>query len=842
MKYPSVACLRASIVIALCGMVWLRPGLPLSAQSGVTITSPANGAVLAAGPDYATDALSDPWDFSNRQDVTLDPAQIDGFSNFTISGGLAGGTLSTTRGGNSNGSNFYVLQRAYWGILNPGRTGRSAPIAPVYSKLSFKMSSTRGDQYPRVYWFHNDLGDPGGDAVGWKYVDQTAAAPAGNNIFVSDMTQANNGVPWTSGVVKGFGFYPNSTAVGYPVQFDWVRLTTGDGHPASKILPVTWSGGSGTATVVVRDAGGSALTVASGLSGTSFNWNYGILPPGIYTITVVRGGVSSAANSFRINTPPTLRVDDPDETGGDDFATTVLGNPWDMTDSGDFKYDGGATIVDHLIFRSATAGLFNGTSDGVTVGFAGSVPTGDPQLYVLSNGIASNTTAVIDTRRFHRLTFSLQVDRAFDLRLGSVARIFWGAATGGGAPYTDVSITKDIITWPGMNTYSVDLAPLTAAPDGGLEPGFPTGWTARNVRHLRLDPFEFAEQINFHYGAVKLAADDETKNGSFTIRFVGSEPDGDAVNVALYYDTDRDPSSGLALITSAVPLAAGQYVWNTTQVPQGLYYIYAVASDGRNATGRYSSGPVRVSSATGPSNPLMSVDAPAAGAVVTSAFEVAGWALDTAATAGTGIDAVQFYVFPNGGAGAGVFVGSATYGLTRNDVAAIYGSRFTFSGFHFTISGLGPGNYVLGVYGRSTVTNTFSAVRTVPITVNANALMSIDVPAPESTLTNRNFSIAGWAIDRAASSGIGVDAIHVYAYHNPGSGEAPVFLGVATRGIARSDVASLYGSRFTNSGYVLPVSWNGPGLGTGLYNIVVFAHSTATGTFNNLAVVQVRVQ
>jgi hypothetical protein len=238
----------------------------------------------------------------------------------------------------------------------------------------------------------------------------------------------------------------------------------------------------------------------------------------------------------------------------------------------------------------------------------------------------------------------------------------------------------------------------------------------------------------------------------------------------------------------------------------------------------------------------MSVDAPAAGAVVTSAFEVGGWALDTAATAGTGIDAVQFYVFPNGGAGAGVFVGSATYGTTRNDVAAIYGSRFTFSGFHFTITGLGPGNYVLGVYGRSTVTNTFSAVRTVPITVNANALMSIDVPAPEATITNRSFSIAGWAIDRAASTGVGVDAIHVYAYHNPGSGEAPVFLGVATRGAARSDVASLYGSRFTNSGYVLPVSWNSGGLGAGLYNIVVFAHSTATGTFNNLAVVQVRVQ
>lgn len=175
-------------------------------------------------------------------------------------------------------------------------------------------------------------------------------------------------------------------------------------------------------------------------------------------------------------------------------------------------------------------------------------------------------------------------------------------------------------------------------------------------------------------------------------------------------------------------------------------------------------------------------------------------------------------------------------------MGGIYGSQFTDSGFHFTITGLGPGNYVLGVYGRSTVTNTFNAVRMVPITVNANALMSIDVPAPEATVTSRNFAVAGWAIDRQAASGVGVDALHVYTYHNPGSGEPPVFLGVASQGIARSDVAGLYGARFTNSGYVLQVDWNALGLGAGLYNIVVVAHSTATGTFNNLAVVQVRIQ
>src|SRR4029453_8542198 len=87
---------------------------------------------------------------------------------------------------------------------------------------------------------------------------------------------------------------------------------------------------------------------------------------------------------------------------------------------------------------------------------------------------------------------------------------------------------------------------------------------------------------------------DQTTAGAFTIRFSGADPEGDATTVALYYDSDRNPG-GTTLITSSVPLSAGQYVWRPSlSVPVGLYYIYAVANDGRNSIGRYSTGPVRV--------------------------------------------------------------------------------------------------------------------------------------------------------------------------------------------------------------------------------------------------------
>jgi hypothetical protein len=119
--------------------------------------------------------------------------------------------------------------------------------------------------------------------------------------------------------------------------------------------------------------------------------------------------------------------------------------------------------------------------------------------------------------------------------------------------------------------------------------------------------------------------------------------------------------------------------------------------------------------------------------------------------------------------------------------------------------------------------------------------MSIDIPGPEATFSDGVFDIAGWSIDRAEPTGTGVDTLHVYAYPNPGSGQPPIFLGVATTGFARSDVAALYGARFTNSGYNLTVDRAAVGMTPGVYSIVVHSHST-NGSFNNLAVVRVTVQ
>lgn len=241
--------------------------------------------------------------------------------------------------------------------------------------------------------------------------------------------------------------------------------------------------------------------------------------------------------------------------------------------------------------------------------------------------------------------------------------------------------------------------------------------------------------------------------------------------------------------------------------------------------------------ASGSSHPVLAVDTPTAGATVGRPFTIAGWAADLGASAGSGIDALHVLAYLDGG--APVFAGTAALGGARPDVAAILGSQFASSGFSVAVADLAPGNYLLVVYPHSAVSGTFGDPATVRVTVTAPAprpLMSIDTPGQGTTLSG-GFALGGWAVDAAAGDGPGVDAIHVWAYPNPGSGANPIFVGVAAYGGARPDVGAILGQNFTASGFN-PIVQELP---AGVYDLVVYAHSTLTGTFNNAAAVRVTV-
>lgn len=233
-------------------------------------------------------------------------------------------------------------------------------------------------------------------------------------------------------------------------------------------------------------------------------------------------------------------------------------------------------------------------------------------------------------------------------------------------------------------------------------------------------------------------------------------------------------------------------------------------------------------------DPHMSLDEPHNTATVLQPFAVTGWVLDRGAPTGTGIDTIHVWAHPVAGGNA-VFLGVASYGHLRPDVGAIFGSRFSATGFGLIVRGVAPGNYRIVAYARSTVTGTFNIARQASVTMAGQPHMAIDVPAPNATIAPGGLTVAGWALDLGASSGTGVDTLHVWAY--PLGGGSPIFVGVPAYGASRPDVGAAFGARYTNSGYHLTAT----GLTAGTYDVVVHMHSTLANAFTYARAVRITV-
>ena len=77
---------------------------------------------------------------------------------------------------------------------------------------------------------------------------------------------------------------------------------------------------------------------------------------------------------------------------------------------------------------------------------------------------------------------------------------------------------------------------------------------------------------------------------------------------------------------------------------------------------------------------------------------------------------MHVWAYPVGG-GAPIFVGAATPGESRPDVGAVYGARFTQSGFDLIADGLPPGPYDLAVFPWSDTAGAFLPATVIQIVV-----------------------------------------------------------------------------------------------------------------------------
>jgi hypothetical protein len=258
------------------------------------------------------------------------------------------------------------------------------------------------------------------------------------------------------------------------------------------------------------------------------------------------------------------------------------------------------------------------------------------------------------------------------------------------------------------------------------------------------------------------------------------------------------------------PNVGWTYSLDTSTLTSGSHTLTVVAidTDGNPDSGAWSTG-----FTVGPQiSPLVSIDSPAAGSAGSGIVVVSGWAVDYSAT-GTGIANVQVKV-------DGTVVGNAIYGTARPDVCGVYPGRPGCPNVGYTYSlntaSLAAGSHTLTVSATDSDASPDTGSRSETITVTGSTgppMVVIDNPAAGSVVSG-TVTISGWAIDSATAIGsvlVKVDG---------------VIVGIATYGIARTDVCAAYPGRpeCPNVGYTF--SLNASTLASGSHTIAVTATDT----------------
>lgn len=542
---------------AIVAMLIMSGAGAAMATSHVHFTKPTGTDVLPSAADFATDRFNDPWDMNRLADLA-GGYYFNDLTNISSGDGIFTAEIS------GPDPYFHLLFPGYRDAMAVGRDGMQNRInSAKYSRLAFKM---RADEYQNptayVHWFYDRE---------WKKFGRQSFKMK-NNWFVYDINLAAN--PDWQGLPVGLRIDPSGKA-GTTFSFDWVRLY----QPSSKRGAVSWidetavhSGPGALATIYVdndttqMDGLGKTVTQAPRNTTQTAFWDYAPFPPDKYYFSALtNSNYLSLVYSppLTLNQQPLINILDPDKQGGKDYAATVLGNPWDMNQASDVS----------SLASIAGADFSNGVMSGTTVNDGANYNDGYLHLRV---------PIAIDAAKYHRLTFRYRYDGPFDFGYGTMSRFIWLT----GSPPRHQTL-DDIVTYPEWKTYTIDLN--HALLDSGT-----IGWKGK-VKEFRFDPLEVPSRWRFYLDYVKLAADD-TADKRFTVKWQDLRRNPRPTRVDLYYDNDATGYNGTLIAANLVqkPNVANAYTWNTSRVPAGKYYIYAVATDGVGTGRRYSTGPLLI--------------------------------------------------------------------------------------------------------------------------------------------------------------------------------------------------------------------------------------------------------
>lgn len=518
---------------------------------------------IPEAPDYASDSYADSWDFGQATDLPgIDNLTTKGFTNVRSQGGVWKGTAASQ-------ANIRLLQS--WNSLPQGRDGEAAPIdADTYTHISIRMRMTGfANAWGEVSWYDcGRLVQACRGAQGFRVLEGWHTYN-----FALQRDTARGPVDW-AGEIRGLVITP--TARGGNIELDWIRVydptnppirvTARDDDPTTRLIWDSdrhlWNNTAANGRWgVISEGGGPA------------NWNTDAMFPGKYFVYSQTGSERSLVNTVKINKRPRVRVLQPDAVGGVDYATTIRGNAWDMSQAGDISLQ-----------RNMTSTFQNGQLIGTNAaptrsdsGFRLTIPADKP----INGSRFTNFSA----RVYYEGDFSLSGNAGG----GMNARLVWRTTDG------QVRVSDDIVVVPGWQTITLDLddTPPSRLIEGGATS---SAWVGKQIELLRFDPHEDSGTRRFFVDWVKVTEDDKPTANKFRVAFrdLAHHP-GSVARV--YLDRNGDGVGDRQIATRTVQFGHNVFTWN---VPAGLrgtgdwFVTIEVTDPGGVKTSSVSKGKIRL--------------------------------------------------------------------------------------------------------------------------------------------------------------------------------------------------------------------------------------------------------
>jgi len=579
-----------------------------TAWADISVISPSSRTEVKSNSDYADEVLHDRWDMNERTDLgwrIFNTVELphSNLTNISFQNGIFSADSVYTGGTgdpNYSDANIFILDSAYPGSAMLGKVGSNYPVnANKYTILAIRMYLEPGSGGPfgQLTWSTNTM--YGGSTTGGSFFVYDNWVIYMIDIPALGIAAGND--PW-AGLIDSLRLDP-LVAKDKTIKIDWIRLVEDDSGGERTI---SWNGASGNVDIYLdnntNSGDGNLGILARNVSGSSYTFPAGALGPGDYYVAIAPTGTTSydySSGYYHINDAPIINLTKPSAEGSDtDYISVELSDPWDMSNSADVEERFNVQNDQFTSINYEDKAGNNYYSQAVYYGESTHVSPpawGDPMVY-FQHFLLRGATHTIDSSRYHNLTFKMGIAGAHSTADGSIARVVWKLKGESGENVSEDLIIRHLPNRWIMNKIVCDLngLPLEA---GGGSPSH-SGWTGE-IDSFRIDPHEFRSPRGFFFDEVRITADWKATT-SFSLEWLLSDSDN-TPSVSLYYDNNNSGFDGTPIVSglSSSP-GLDAYSWNTSSVPEGKYWIYAVVDDGSNQNRVYSSGPVFVDHALVP--------------------------------------------------------------------------------------------------------------------------------------------------------------------------------------------------------------------------------------------------